>query len=51
MEDPRGSFVSVDVVTLRYNAQDRQVEVAPARRQSEPFLGQPALPGVLLQEG
>ncbi len=51
MEDPRGSFVSVDVVTLRYNAQDRQVEVATARRQSEPFLGQPALPGVLLQEG
>lgn len=48
---PRGSMVSVDVVTLRYNPQERQVEVATCRRQSEPFAGQPALPGVLLFEG
>ena len=48
---PRGSMVSVDVLTLRYNSSLRAVEVATSRRPTEPFINQPALPGVLLFEG
>ena len=51
MITPRGSFVSVDVLTLRYNAAERQVEVATCLRPHEPYLNRPALPGVLLYEG
>jgi 8-oxo-dGTP diphosphatase len=51
MTNPRGSLVSVDVLTLRYNPQARQVEVATTTRTYEPFLGRHALPGVLLHEG
>lgn len=47
----RGSTVSVDVITLRYNPELRRVEVATAPRPSEPFVGMPALPGVVLREG
>lgn len=43
--------MSVDVLTLRYNHVDRQVEIAVARRRTEPYLGQLALPGVVLLEG
>ncbi|MFT3860102.1 NUDIX hydrolase [Micropruina sp.] len=46
-----GSLVSVDVIALRYNPRLRRVEMATKPRTSEPFLGKPALPGVLLQEG
>jgi len=43
--------VSVDVLTLRYNHAERQVEIAVAHRQTEPYLGRLALPGVVLREG
>ena len=46
-----GSLVSVDVIALRYNPELRRVEMATKPRTTEPFLGKPALPGVLLQEG
>ena len=46
-----GSLVSVDVIALRYNAELRRVEVATKPRTTEPYLGVPALPGVLLREG
>ena len=46
-----GSLVSVDVIALRYNPDLRRVEMATKPRTTEPFLGKPALPGVLLQEG
>ena len=46
-----GSLVSVDVIALRYNPDLRRVEMATKLRTTEPFLGKPALPGVLLQEG
>lgn len=46
-----GSLVSVDVITLRYNPALRRVEFATKPRTTEPFLGKPALPGVLLREG
>lgn len=45
------SHVSVDALTLRYNPLERRVEIAVAPRQAEPYLGQLALPGVLLWEG
>ncbi len=48
---PRSANVSVDVLTLRYNQQARHVEIAVAARQSEPYIGQLALPGVTLWEG
>lgn len=51
MHTPPGSMVSVDVLTLRFNPETREVEVATGRRRHEPFLDQPALPGVLLHEG
>ena len=50
MSNP-GSLVSVDVITLRYNPELRRVEVATRPRTTEPYLGVPALPGVLLWEG
>ncbi len=46
-----GSLVSVDVITLRYNTELRRVEVATRPRTTAPYLGVPALPGVLLREG
>lgn len=51
MHRPPGSMVSVDVLTLRFNPDTRAVEVATGRRGHEPFLGEHALPGVLLHEG
>ncbi|MFZ1411639.1 MAG: NUDIX hydrolase [Micropruina sp.] len=48
---PRGSMVSVDVLTLRYNSDLRQVQIATSRRRTDPYQGKPALPGVLLYEG
>lgn len=51
MDAPIASKVSVDVLTLRYNATSREVEIATCERPSEPYLGQLALPGVLLWEG
>ena len=50
-ERPKTSNVSVDVLTLRYNAVDRRVEIAVAPRASEPYVGQLALAGVTLWEG
>ncbi|MFT4217827.1 MAG: NUDIX hydrolase [Micropruina sp.] len=46
-----GSLVSVDVITLRYNADLRRVELATKPRTTKPYRGVPALPGVLLREG
>jgi len=51
MERANSSTVSVDVLTLRHNHVRRQVELAVAPRTSEPYLGQLALPGVVLNEG
>lgn len=51
MNRPASSAVSVDVLTLRFNPVERQVEIAVAARQTEPYLGQLALPGVVLWEG
>jgi 8-oxo-dGTP diphosphatase len=51
MERANSSTVSVDVLTLRHNHVRRQVEIAVAPRTSEPYLGQLALPGVVLREG
>lgn len=48
---PSSSHVSVDVLTLRYNPDSRQVEIATSPRLNEPYLGRLALPGVLLWEG
>lgn len=51
VDRPRTSTVSVDVLTLRYSHVDRRVEIAVAHRQTEPYLGRLALPGVVLREG
>lgn len=52
MDDrPKTSNVSVDVLTLRYDAAARRVEIAVYPRASEPYIGQLALPGVTLWEG
>lgn len=48
---PKTSNVSVDVLTLRYDANDRRVEIAVHPRATEPYIGQLALPGVTLWEG
>ena len=48
---PNTSNVSVDVLTLRYDAAARQVEVAVRPRATEPYISQLALPGVTLWEG
>jgi len=48
---PKSSLVSVDVLTLRYNAVARAVELAVSPRRTEPYLGQLALPGIVLREG
>lgn len=48
---PPNSAVSVDVLTLRYNAIARNVEVAVMPRATDPYVGQLALPGVRLWEG
>ncbi|HPZ49486.1 MAG TPA: hypothetical protein PLA44_06475, partial [Propionibacteriaceae bacterium] len=45
----RTSLVSVDVLAVRLA--DGQVQFATIERSQDPFLGQPALPGVLLLEG
>ena len=46
MGRPKSSLVSVDVLTLRYNAVARAVELAVSPRRTEPYLGQLALPGI-----
>ena len=51
MERRPNSNVSVDVLTLRYNATDREVELAVYPRATEPYIGQLALPGITLLEG
>lgn len=51
MERRPSSNVSVDVLTLRYNATDREVELAVYPRATEPYIGQLALPGITLLEG
>lgn len=45
------SNVSVDAITLRYNATTREVELGVSRRIIEPYLNELALPGVTLWEG
>jgi ADP-ribose pyrophosphatase YjhB (NUDIX family) len=49
--ETRSSKVSVDALTVRFNAERRGVEVAVTLRTQEPFTGQLALPGVVLLEG
>lgn len=51
MNRPPTSNVSVDAITLRYNAPLRRVELALVRRSAAPFAGHLALPGVTLWEG
>lgn len=51
MERPASSTVSVDVLTLRYNPDLRDVEIAVSPRTSDPYVGQLALPGVRVWEG
>ena len=51
MERPPTSNVSVDALTLRFNAATRTVEFAVARREVDPYAGRLALPGVTLWEG
>lgn len=41
-------LVSVDVVPIRLNKSTRQIDVFLGRRKNEPYLGELALPGVLL---
>ncbi|WP_433274379.1 NUDIX domain-containing protein [Actinosynnema sp. CS-041913] len=45
------TLVSVDVLTLRFDAQARTVLLGVAPRASDPFAGDLALPGVLLGRG
>ncbi|WP_040159278.1 NUDIX hydrolase [Nigerium massiliense] len=51
MTRPPTSKVSVDVLTLRYNPEQRIVEIGVSPRENEPFADQLALPGVVLWEG
>lgn len=51
MERPMTSNVSVDVLTMRYDASARRVELAVMPRTAEPYIGRLALPGVTLWEG
>jgi len=51
MERANSSTVSVDVLTLRHNHVRRQAELAVTPRTTEPYVGQLALPGVVLHEG
>lgn len=51
MTGSASSRVSVDVLTLRYHAPDRDIEIAVVPRLTEPYRGQLALPGVVLWEG
>lgn len=51
MNRAANSTVSVDVLTLRYNPAEREVEVAVVPRISDPYAGQLALPGIVLREG
>ncbi|MFC5289833.1 NUDIX hydrolase [Actinokineospora guangxiensis] len=43
--------VSVDVLALRFDPDERAVLIGVAPRAAEPFLGEQALPGVLLGKG
>lgn len=45
------SVVSVDVLALTYDHTSRQVLLGVDHRASEPFLGQTALPGVVVRSG
>ncbi len=45
------TLVSVDVLTLRFDAEARTVLVGVAPREFDPFAGELALPGVLLGRG
>ncbi|GAB93209.1 NUDIX hydrolase [Gordonia rhizosphera] len=51
MPDDLLSVVSVDVVALHYDAGRRQVFLGTHDRTTEPFLGQRALPGVVVHSG
>lgn len=51
MIERQPTYVSVDVLALRYNPEQRSVELAVARRRHEPYKGRFALPGVTLLEG
>lgn len=44
-------LVSIDVVPVRYNKADQKLEYAVGARLFEPFKGESALPGVLLNTG
>lgn len=47
----RTSYVSVDVLVLRYDHGTRQLRLGLHERTVDPFAGRPALPGVLLHRG
>lgn len=44
-------LISIDVVPVRFNKATGQVEIGTGRRVFEPFVGDEALPGVLLMQG
>jgi 8-oxo-dGTP diphosphatase len=45
------SYVSVDVLALRFDRDSRTVQLGIGTRAAAPFAGRPALPGVLLRRG
>ncbi|MCJ0902805.1 NUDIX hydrolase [Rhodococcus sp. ARC_M6] len=52
MENVEQSLVSIDVIALRFgNPEPGHLRFAVAQRQTEPYTGQRALPGVLLGAG
>jgi 8-oxo-dGTP diphosphatase len=51
VQDETTSYVSVDVLALRFDPAGRAVQLGIGLRAAEPFAGQPALPGVLLRRG
>jgi len=51
MTEPLQPLVSIDVVPVRFNREEGRVEFATGARLFEPFIGEQALPGVLLSSG
>lgn len=51
MDARLASQVSVDALTLRFDPHTMQVQIAVMHRETEPYIGQLALPGVVLLEG
>lgn len=51
VDENKQPLISIDVVPVRFNAATGALEVGTGRRLFEPFVGQQALPGVLLMQG